>query len=346
MAKLFERFSVKGMELRNRVVMPPMCMYSAPESRLTQWHEAHYAARAVGGAGLIIMEATGVAPEGRLSASCLGLWEDAQGEALAGLVRFAQGAGARIAVQLNHGGRKCEVPGAAVEAPSALPYDEGWPVPSEMSLADIRETVGQFAAAAGRAARAGFDAIELHGAHGYLINQFLSPLTNRRTDGYGGAPENRARFLGEVLEAVGAAWPKGKPVILRVSAEEYDEGGNHPQDVARMINHVKGAGCGIDVVHVSTGGLTPAAPPKVFPGYQLPQAREVRAATGLPVIGGGLVTAPQEAEAAVTDGGCDLVFLGRELLRDPYWPLHASVALGAGMDWPPQYERARPRAHA
>ncbi|MDR1573501.1 MAG: NADPH dehydrogenase NamA [Clostridiales Family XIII bacterium] len=342
MSKLFTSAAVKGLELKNRIVMPPMCMYSASDGTPTDWHFLHYATRAVGGAGLILLEATGVSPEGRISDSDLGLWSDKQGRILEILVSRIHANGAQAGIQLNHAGRKSEVQNAAIEAPSAIAYDEKSRVPAAMTLADIRETTEEFRQAAERANKAGFDALEIHAAHGYLLNQFLSPLTNRRNDDYGGSPQNRVRFLGEVLEAVSRVWPADKPIFVRVTAEEYAEGGNMPDDLAELLNIVKGIGNGIDVVDVSTGGLVPIAP-KAFPGYQLPHARTIREKTGLPVIGGGLITTPAEAEAAIADGNADFVFIGRELLRNPYWPLHAALVLGDEVAWPKSYERARPR---
>jgi NADPH2 dehydrogenase len=342
MSNLFTPLTIKSLELRNRIVMPPMCMYSAPDSVPTDWHIIHYATRAVGGVGLIIIEATGISPEGRISDADLGLWTDEQGTALEAVVSLIHVNGAMAGVQLNHAGRKSEVTDAVIEAPEAVAYDEDSRVPAAMTFTDIRETVDEFQRAAERADRAGFDVLEIHAAHGYLLNQFLSPLTNGRTDEYGGSPQNRARFLGEVLDAVSEAWPEEKPIFVRVTAEEYVDGGNMPDDLAEQLNGVKGIGHGIDVVDVSTGGLIPVAP-KAFPGYQLPHARIIREKTGLPVIGGGLITMPEEAESAIADGKADLVFLGRELLRNPYWPLLAASELGDEVAWPKQYERAKPR---
>jgi NADPH2 dehydrogenase len=317
-------------------------MYSAPNSVPESWHLTHYATRAVGGAGLIILEATGVSPEGRISDFDLGLWTDEQGRSLEPVVGGIHANGASAGIQISHAGRKSEVANAVIEAPEAIAYDENSRMPVAMTTADIRETANEFKRAAERANRAGFDVIEIHAAHGYLLNQFLSPLTNGRTDEYGGSPQNRARFLGEVLDAVSLVWPAEKPIIVRVTAEDYAKGGNTPDDLAEILNIVKGIGNGIDIVNVSTGGLVPVVP-KTFPGYQLPHARTIREKTGLLVIGGGLITTPGEAEAAIADGNADLVFLGRELLRNPYWPLKAAAELGDDIEWPSQYERAKPR---
>ncbi|HBI74499.1 MAG TPA: NADPH dehydrogenase, partial [Lachnospiraceae bacterium] len=223
---LFKSFTAKNMELRNRVVMPPMCMYSAgTDGMATDFHFTHYTSRAVGGVGLIIMEATGVVPCGRISDHCLGLWNDTQAQKLAPIVTACQKQGAKIAIQLNHAGRKCEAQEKTIYAPSAVAFNQDSPMPQEMTEEDIHDVVSAFKSAAARAAEIGFDAIEIHGAHGYLISEFLSPLTNHRTDGYGGSTENRCRMLIEVLQAVHQVWPDEKPILLRVSAEDYEPAG-------------------------------------------------------------------------------------------------------------------------
>jgi NADPH2 dehydrogenase len=342
MEHIFTRINIKSLELKNRVVMPPMCMYSVSsgDGIATKWQRLHYATRAVGGVGLIIVEATGVSPEGRISDRDIGLWDDGQTGALAEIVSLVHENGGKIGIQLNHAGRKSEAAETVPEAPSAIPYCEDTRRPVEMSVSDIQKTAREFQEAAGRADRAGFDLLEIHAAHGYLINQFMSPITNRRSDEYGGSPANRARFLGETLEAVGRAWPAQKPLCVRVTAEEYVKGGNTAADVAWMLNHVKSAGNGLDLVDASTGGLTPATP-RAFPGYQLPHAKFIRDETGLPVIGGGLITTAAEAEEAISSGRADLIYLGRELLRNPYWTLRAASEMDASFPWPEAYERAR-----
>ena len=338
MSKLFSEFKLKDMVLRNRVVMAPMCMYSATDGLVTDWHVVHYGSRAVGGAGLVILEATAVSPEGRISINDLGLWDDAQVPGMARLVEAIHEGGAKAGIQLGHAGRKADVEGSVPIAPSALRFDESYQLPTEMSPAEIKRVAEAFGAAATRAYLAGFDIIELHGAHGYLINQFLSPLVNQRTDIYGGSADKRVRFLLEVIRAVRGGWPAEKPLAIRVSAEEYDEGGNHPLDVAAVMKRVRAEG--IDLVHVSSGGVIPAGI-KPFPGYQIPFASCVRTESGLPVIGGGLVTSPVQAEEIVSNDRADLVFLARELLRNPYWPLQAAAQLRAEVEWPKQYLRAR-----
>ena len=341
MQKLFTEFKIKNLTLKNRVVMSPMCMYCAQDDGMvTDWHIVHYATRAVGGVGLIIVEATGVSPEGRLSSNDLGIWDDAHIEGLSKIVKAVHDAGAKIGLQINHGGRKCEAAGVQIEAPSPIPYNEGAEPPKEMSKEDIADTVKEFKNAAIRAEKAGFDLIQIHGAHGYLINQFLSPLTNHRTDEYGGIPENRVRFLGEVLDAVKSVWPSEKPIEVRITAEDYQEGGNHAEDLGKMINIVKDKG--IDSINVSTGGVVSVVP-KTYPGYQIPQAQTIGEITGLPVAAGGLITKPYEANTILIEEKADLIYLGRELLRNPYWVFSAAKELEYDLDWPKQYERAKPK---
>jgi NADPH2 dehydrogenase len=303
MANIFSEYNIGNLKLKNRIVMPPMCMYVAPETGMvTDWHIIHYATRAVGGAGLIIVEATGIAPEGRLTSNDLGIWEDAHIPGLASIVKAVHENGAKIGIQINHGGRKCEAAGMDIEAPSAIPYDEKSKIPREMTKEDIEETVNEFKNAAIRADKAGFDMIQIHAAHGYLLSEFLSPLTNQRQDEYGGSYENRVRFLGEVLDTVRAVWPQEKPIEVRVSAEDYGEGGNQPADLAAMLNLIKDKV--IDSVNVSTGGVIPVMP-KAFPGYQLPHAEMIKRLTGLPVAAGGLLSDPTEVNTFIEHGKAD-----------------------------------------
>ncbi len=338
MSKLFSEYSIGNLKLKNRIVMPPMCMYVAPETGMvTDWHVIHYATRAVGGVGLIIVEATGISPEGRLTSNDLGIWDDAHIPGLASIVKAVHDNGAKIGIQINHGGRKCEANVPEIEAPSPVPYEEGSKTPREMTIQDIKDTVDEFKMAAVRADKAGFDLIQVHAAHGYLLSEFMSPLTNMRTDEYGGNYENRVRFLGEVLDAVGNVWPVEKPIEVRVSAEDYGEDGNKAEDVASMLNLLKDKR--IDAVNVSTGGVIPVVP-KAFPGYQIPHAETIKKLTGFPVTAGGLLSDPVEIEKALDKGLIDQVFLGRELLRNPYWPLHAARILGADVEWPEPYKRA------
>ncbi|MDO4487162.1 MAG: NADPH dehydrogenase NamA [Bacillota bacterium] len=341
MSILFNEINIKNMTVKNRIVMPPMCMYcAADDGKVTPWHILHYATRAVGGAGLIIVEATGVCPEGRISSRDLGLWNDEQIEGMKQLVEAVHANGAKVAVQLNHAGRKCTAEGMSVEAPSPIAFDDESIVPHEMTAEDIDDTVEEFRLAAERAEKAGFDMIEVHAAHGYLLSEFLSPLTNTRTDQYGGSPERRVKTVGKVIDAVKTVWPQDKPICIRVSAEDYQDGGNKAEDIAEMLCMIKEKG--IDIIDVSTGGVVPALPNAVK-GYQIPHAEIIKNATGMPVIGGGLVTEAEEADDIIASGSTDMVYVGRELLRNPYWPLQATTILGADVKWPSQYERARPR---
>ncbi|MDR3564244.1 MAG: NADPH dehydrogenase NamA [Negativicutes bacterium] len=335
---LFDSFSVKGLTLKNRIVMPPMCNYMSDRAGLANdWHFIHYASRAIGGAGLIIQEATGVEDGGRISARDLGLWTDEQGEASKRIVDIVHRHGAKIGVQLNHAGRKSEVEYLHPVGPSAVAFSDKSRTPQELTKAEIAAIVDKFAAAAKRAVAAGYDVIEIHGAHGYLINQFLSPLSNQRRDEYGGGPENRARLLGEVVTAVRQVMPGDMPLFVRVSAHDYAQGGNTPDDLVTMLNLVKDKG--VDVVHVSSGAVISVAP-RAFAGYQIPFALTIKEKTGLPVIGGGLITEPVQAEQVIKTG-VDLVFLGRELLREPYWPLKAAFVLGQETAWPEPYVRGK-----
>lgn len=335
---LFTPFSLKQLVLKNRVVMPPMCMYSAGnDGMVTDFHVLHYATRAVGQVGLIIVEATGVEPRGRISNQDLGIWEDAHIAGLKRIVDNVHAGGSKIAIQLGHAGRKSEATDSIPVGPSAIAFNEECGMPVPLSIEEIKEIVQKFVSGARRAVAAGFDAIELHAAHGYLMNQFLSPLSNQRTDEYGGSLENRVRLLKEVLIAVRKAVPREMPIIVRVSADEYHEDGNKPEDVADMLNLIKEYG--IDLVNVSSGAVI-SAMPRVFPGYQIPMALVIKQKTGLPVLGGGLVTEPAQALQLVK-AGIDLVYTGRLLLRSPYWPLQAAHILQQEIDWPTPYIRGK-----
>lgn len=339
MSVLFSEYKIKNMVLRNRIVMPPMCMYSADnDGNPSDWHFTHYTTRAVGGTGLIILEATGVEPRGRISENDLGIWKDSQIEGLKRIVDACKVHGAKVGIQLGHAGRKSEAFSEPSIAPSAIAYSDDYRMPLEMTKEDIKTVVNAFKEAARRADLAGFDTIEIHGAHGYLISEFLSPLTNKRTDEYGGEPKNRVRFLKEVLQAVKSVWPAEKPLILRVSTDDFAEEGNHPVDMANMLNMVKEDG--IDLVNVSAGGVVNVVP-KVYPGYMVTYAETVKQITGLPVMAGGLITSPALAEEIVHNQRADLVFIGRELLRNPYWPLEAAKEVREELVWPKQYQRAK-----
>ena len=335
---LFTPFSLRQLVIKNRVVMPPMCMYSAADDGMvTDWHVLHYATRAVGQVGLIIVEATGVEPRGRISNRDLGIWEDAHVPGLKRIVDDVHAQGGKIAIQLGHAGRKSEATTSTPVAPSAIAFNEDCGMPVALTVEEIKVIIQKFAEAARRAVAAGFDAIELHAAHGYLMNQFLSPLSNQRRDEYGGSFENRVRLLKEVLIAVREVVPKDMPIIVRVSADEYHVDGNKPEDVADMLNLIKDYG--IDLVNVSSGAVI-SAMPRVFPGYQIPMALVIKQKTGLPVLGGGLVTEPAQALQLVK-AGIDLIYTGRVLLRNPYWPLQAAHILQEEIDWPTSYIRGK-----
>jgi len=339
MSNLFSPISFRNLSLKNRIVMAPMCQYSADEEGYVQdWHITHYAIRAVGGVGLIIIEATAVEPRGRISPRDLGIWEDGHIDGLKSIVDQCKQYGSMVGIQLAHVGRKGGVATETCVAPSAIAFSKDYPVPHELSRDEIKNIVEAFKQAARRSLEAGFDVIEIHGAHGYLINEFLSPLANQRKDEYGGSPENRVRFLKEILEAVRVVWSAERPLILRVSAEDYDDAGNHPEDVAELINLVKDYG--IDIVNVSSGAVVPATI-TTYPGYQITFSETIKRLTNLPTIAGGLVTSPMMAEEIVSNDRGDLVYLGRELLRNPYWTLQAAKELGAEIEWPQQYERAK-----
>ncbi|MBP7401266.1 MAG: NADPH dehydrogenase NamA [Clostridia bacterium] len=316
-------FTVRSLTLRNRIVMPPMCMFSSDGTgRVRDFHRLHYGARAVGGAGLVIEEATAVSREGRISDADLGIWEDGQIDGLRELARLIHAGGAAAGIQLAHAGRKCGSGDDPILAPSAIPFDDKSRMPREMDAADIAGVVSAFRDGAARALAAGFDLIEIHAAHGYLLHEFLSPLSNRRTDGYGGDTDGRVRLLLEVLDAVRTVWPEDRPLEVRLSASDYLEGG---LDIAETIRIVDRTRSRADLFHISSGGILPA-PIRTFPGYQTVFSGAVRASCGVPTIAVGLITSFEQAEETIAQGRADLVALGRELLRDPYWPLRQKLA--------------------
>ncbi|MBM9507503.1 NADH:flavin oxidoreductase/NADH oxidase [Actinacidiphila acididurans] len=364
MSALFEPLTLRSLTVPNRVWMAPMCQYSAAadgeeQGVPTDWHFAHYGARAAGGAGLLLTEATAVAPEGRISAHDLGIWNDRQAEAFARITAFVKAQGAVPGIQLAHAGRKASVRrpwdgGAALGAgegawqtvaPSAVPFSDRHPVPVQLSEAGIQQVVAQFAAAARRALAAGFQVAEVHGAHGYLVGEFLSPHSNRRTDGYGGPFENRIRFALEVVDAVREVWPDDLPLFFRISATDWlDEGGWTADETVRFAKELLARG--VDLLDVSTGGNAATATVPTGPGYQVPFAARVKAATDLPVAAVGEITQPRQAETVLATGQADAVLLGRELLRHPTWPLDAARELGVpeAARIPAQYLRGYPRA--
>ncbi len=341
MSTLFAPLTLRGLVVPNRVWLAPMCQYSAVDGHVTDWHLVHLGARAAGGFGLLLAEATAVVPEGRITPQDAGLWHDAHVDSWRRVTDFVHARGARIGVQLAHAGRKASTyRGFPGEPTGAVPLAEGgWttvgagvepfpglPAPGELATEQVAALPGVFAAAARRAIEAGFDTVEVHAAHGYLLHQLLSPLTNQRDDVYGGSPENRMRALVEVVAAVRAVLPAVAPLLVRVSATDWTEGGLTVADVAAVTATL--AEHGVDLVDVSTGGLVPADIP-VGPGYQVPAAREVRAVSGLPVGAVGLLTDARQAEALLDAGDADVVLLGRVALRDPSWPLRAAHELGA-----------------
>lgn len=351
-AHLFSPLEIRGVRLRNRIAVSPMCQYSCRDGLATDWHLVHLGSRAVGGAGLVIVEATAVTPEGRISPEDLGLWHDQQIEPLARVFRFVAAQGSVPGIQLGHAGRKASTAapfkggkplglhqgGWPVVGPSALPFGDGYQAPRALSLKEIRSTVQAFGKAAARAAAAGAQVLELHAAHGYLLHQFLSPLANRRDDDYGGPFENRIRLLREVVEAVRRVWPATAPLFVRISATDWLEGGWTVDDSVALAERLQPLG--VDLVDCSSGGIQPKVPIPVGPGYQVPLAERVRRRSGLLTGAVGLITEPAQADRIVRDGQADLVLLGRELLRDPYWPIRAARELGWSMAPPPQYARA------
>ncbi len=335
---LFTPISFKNLTLKNRIVMPPMCMYSAADDGMvTDWHVIHYATRAAGQVGLIIVEATGIEPRGRISNQDLGIWDDAHIPGLKKVVDQVHAQGGKIGIQLAHAGRKSGVVNSTPVAPSAIAFSEEYALPKALTLQEIKEVVQKFAQGAKRAVAAGFDILEIHAAHGYLINEFLSPLTNTRTDEYGGSFEKRVRFLDEVLLAVKQVIPREMPITVRVSADDYHPEGNTPELVAAMLNLVKHNG--IDVVNVSSGAVI-AAMPRAYAGYQVAMALTIKEKTKLPVLAGGLITEPAQV-LQMLKAGIDLVYTGRELLRNPYWPLQAAHVLQEEVQWPEAYVRAK-----
>jgi 2,4-dienoyl-CoA reductase-like NADH-dependent reductase (Old Yellow Enzyme family) len=355
MSHLFSSLTLRALTFRNRVFVSPMCQYSSEDGFPNDWHLVHLGSRAVGGAGLVMTEATAVSPEGRISPQDLGIWSDAHVAPLRRIVDFIQAQGAAAGMQLAHAGRKAstEAPwkgGGPVDpasggwqplAPSAIPFAPSWATPREMTPADLALVARQFADAARRALEAGFEVVELHAAHGYLLHEFLSPLSNRRTDNYGGSFANRVRFPLEVAQAVRAAWPERLPVFMRISSTDWVDGGwnlSSSIELARLLKVV-----GIDLVDCSSGGLAHGAKIPAGPGYQTPAAEAIRREAGIATAAVGLITSPQQAEQIVATGQADAVFLAREFLRHPYWPLDAAPALGVDVAWPKQYTRAKQR---
>jgi 2,4-dienoyl-CoA reductase-like NADH-dependent reductase (Old Yellow Enzyme family) len=353
LVNLFTPLKIRDITLRNRIAVSPMCQYSCDDGFATDWHLVHLGSRAVGGAGLVMAEATGVTARGRITPGDLGIYHDQHIEMLARIAAFIKQHGAVPGIQIAHAGRKgsCYVPwennGAPIpmasggwftEAPSAVAFREGEPVPEALTKAGIDAVVKSFAIAAQRALTAGFEVLEIHGAHGYLINEFLSPLSNRRTDEYGGAFENRIRFLLEIVAAVRAVWPERFPLWLRISATDWKEGGWTLDDSVKLAAEVRTRG--VDLIDCSSGGLAPDAKIQPGPGYQVPFSERIRKETGILTGAVGMITDPRQAEQIIASGQADVISLAREFLRDPYWPLHAARALAKEQAPPVQYSRA------
>jgi len=353
-AGLFEPLVLRSLTLRNRIVVSPMCQYSSVDGFSTDWHLVHLGSRAVGGASAVIAEATAVSPEGRISPHDLGIWKDEHVSMLARITTFIRAQGAVAGVQLAHAGRKAsmdapwrggrqlnETEGGwrPVYAPSAVAFSSHTQQPAAMTHADIERVIGDFRRGAERALAAGFQLVELHGAHGYLLHEFLSPISNTRTDEYGGSFENRARFVLQVVDAVREVWPDNLPLFMRLSATDWTEGG---WDIEQSIELSRILGThGVDLVDASSGGNVAGATIPVGPGYQVQFAERIRREAGLPTGAVGMITDAHQAEEILRGGKADVVILARQLLRDPYWPLRAASVLGADVTWPPQYERAK-----
>jgi len=356
MSHLFSPYALGSLELANRIAIAPMCQYSASEGLATDWHMIHYGHLALSGAGLLILEATAISPEGRISAADLGLWSDAHQQALAPIVQaIRRHSPIKLAVQLAHAGRKASsappfeggqaVPpgqgGWQTVAPSALPHGPDDPAPLALDEAGLARVKADFVSAALRVHALGIEAIELHGAHGYLLHQFLSPLSNQRSDQYGASLENRMRFPLEVFDAVRAAVPPQMAVGMRVSASDWVDGGWDIEQSVALAQQLKQRGA--DFIHVSSGGISPLQQIPLGPGYQVHFAQRIKAETGMPTIGVGLITEPLHAEAIIANGQADMVGLARAMLYNPRWPWHAAAALGAQVAAPPQYWRSQPR---
>ncbi len=352
--QLFTPYKIKSIELRNRIVVSPMCEYSSVDGFASNWHLVHLGSRAVGGAGLIITEATAVSPEGRISYADLGIYIDGHIEKLKEITDFIHEQGCVAGIQLAHAGRKAshqqpwagggQVPsnqpnGWKAVAPSAIAFTDGEEAPLELDKAGIEKIKADFKAAAARALQAGFKLVELHGAHGYLIHEFLSPLSNQRTDEYGGTFENRIRLLLEIIDSVKEAWPDDLPLFVRLSATDWTEGGWGNDDSVALAKVLKEKG--VDLIDCSTGGNVATAKIPVGPGYQVQFAEQIRKEANIPTGAVGLITKPNQAENILQQGQADLVILAREMLRDPHFPLRAAHELGYDIKWPLQYERGK-----
>jgi 2,4-dienoyl-CoA reductase-like NADH-dependent reductase (Old Yellow Enzyme family) len=354
MPHLFEPLKLRDVTLKNRIAVSPMCEYSSRDGFANDWHMVHLGSRAVGGAGLVLTEATAVEPEGRISPDDLGIWKDEHIETLAQIATFVKSQGSVLGMQLAHAGRKAStyspwkgtgyVPadkgGWTPLGPSPIPFDDKSPTPQELGEKDIARVVEQFRLAAYRAHQAGLEVLEIHAAHGYLIHEFLSPISNRRGDGYGGPFENRVRLLKEVVSAIRKTWPESKPLIVRLSVTDWVEPEGWTRD--QSVELAKGlAKLGVDLVDCSSGGLIPGVKIPVGPGYQTPLAEKLKKEAGISTGAVGFITSPAQADHIIRTGQADLVFMAREFLRDPYFPLRAARELGQDVAWPVQYDRAK-----
>ena len=355
MTHLFEPLTLRSVTLPNRIAVSPMCQYSSVDGTANDWHLVHLGSRAVGGAGLVLSEAVAVTPQGRISPHDLGLWSDEQIEPLARIVNFITQRGSIAGIQLAHAGRKAGTSppwtnrgvtlteaegGWPIVAPSAVAYDDGCIVPSALTEEGIQEITAAFVQAARRALLAGFQVAEVHAAHGYLLHQFLSPLSNRRSDSYGGSFDNRTRLLREVVTAVRNVWPEHLPLLVRISATDWVEGGWDLEQSLELVRQL--IPLGVDLIDCSSGGSAPHAKVPVGPGYQTQFAEQIRRETGSRTSAVGMITDPAQADHIIRSGQADLVMLARELLRDPQWPLRAARELGHLVPWPAQYVRSAP----
>jgi len=349
---LFTPLVLRSLQLKNRIGVSPMCQYSCTDGMPEMWHAVHLGSRAVGGAGLVMVEASAVSPQGRISPSDMGIWSEAHAAAFAPITQFIRSQGAAAGIQLAHAGRKgsTQVPwigrrAVTIEdggwqplAPSALPFNAEYPLPREMSDQDIAAVVADFGAAAKRCVNAGFDAIEIHAGHGYLLHEFLSPLSNQRSDRYGGSLERRAAVLLAVVRSVRAVWPERLPLFVRLSITDWLDCGWSVEESIALARWLRDEG--VDLIDCSSGSIVPGSQGSMTPGYQVPLAEAVRQRAGVATAAVGLITEAQQAEEALQRGACDLVFLARQLLRDPYWPLRAAESLEGEAAWPVQYLRA------
>ena len=353
MSQLFSPWTLRSLTFRNRIFVSPMCQYSSVDGFPTTWHLVHLGSRAVGGAGLVMMEASAVTADGRISPGDMGLWREDHAAALKPITQFIKSQGAIPAIQIAHAGRKASVAapwlggnplspsqgGWEVRGPSPLPFGPQSPRPKPYTAEELPALVTAFCDAARRAVEAGFEVLEIHMAHGYLLHEFLSPLSNQRTDLYGGSYANRARLPLAVAEAVREVWPEPFPLFVRISATDWAAGGWDIEQSVTLAQNLKERG--VDLIDCSSGGLIPDAKIPAGPGFQTPFATRIRQEVGIPTGAVGLITGPMQAEHIVATGLADCVFLARELLRDPYWPQRAAKALHAQVDWPPPYDRAR-----